>query len=100
MDPVDERVDERDPVVVHPLDPERAHDCPLDPDARVRVDVALDVVGDVGGEGAARGDLAGVHRDESHEAVMPHAGPQRETVRSLVLDPGHDRRPQYARLDT
>ena len=71
VDAVDERVHERDALVVHPLDAIGADDCPLHADARVRVDVALHVVGDVCGEGAAGRDLLRVHGDESHGRVMP-----------------------------
>ncbi len=67
---VHRHVDERCPLVVRPLHAERAQDRPLDADARVAVDVALDVLGDVGGELAAVSDLALVHRDSGHAAAF------------------------------
>ena len=63
---VDRDVDERRALVVDPFDAVRAHDRPLDADARVPVDVALHVVGDARRERAARRDLLFVHRDASH----------------------------------
>ena len=44
------------------------------PTRRVRVDVALHVVGDRGGERAAPRDLAGIHRDGGHRTlILAHA---------------------------
>ena len=59
-------VDERRSLVVGPLDAKGTHDRPLDAHARVPVDVALDVLGDVGGELAAVSDLALVEGDGGH----------------------------------
>ena len=58
MKAVDQRVDERHPLVVDPFDAVCAHEGPFHSDARVRIDVALDVIGDLAGDLSARRDFA------------------------------------------
>jgi hypothetical protein len=64
-------VDERGAAVVEAIDAVRAQDRALGSDARVAIDVTLDVVGDGARELAAAGDFLRVHGDVCHPRCLP-----------------------------